>query len=230
LGELETAKARRRLIDVLIERASGNISPFLPFLRDRRWYLVRNVALILGAIGNPGAVGSLRTLVQHDDFRVRREALNALDRLNPREAMRLLTDALSDSSQRLRVFAARNLATRGTRAVEPLLTAVLQSGFEKRELSEIRSFYEALGYIGGPEVVAFLVGVVNRKNPLRRQRIDEIRAAACHALGWAGGPEAVTALKSREKDRSEIVREAAKSGLWRISAGREQADFEEEAA
>ncbi|MEW6376236.1 MAG: HEAT repeat domain-containing protein, partial [Thermodesulfobacteriota bacterium] len=51
LGELKNSKTRRVICDALSEIGKDAIELFTPFIDDRRWYLVRNIAYILGRIG-----------------------------------------------------------------------------------------------------------------------------------------------------------------------------------
>ncbi len=230
LGRLESPRSRRRLIEVLIEKAGGNVLPFLPFLRDPRWYLVRNVALILGEMKSDSAVGPLKELLRHGDYRVRREALNALSRVGRGRAFEILVDCVHDADQRIRVGAARNLALAGRRAVAPLLLIIEEKDFEKRDLSEKRAFYEALGYAGGKDVLPLMEDALTRKSLFRRAQNDELKACACEALGWIGGREARELLGRYLEDRSIIVRTAAQSGLRRIAGGRDGDSIVKEAA
>lgn len=230
LGELESARARRHLIDALIEKAEGNVTPFLPFLRDPRWYLVRNVALILGAMKNEQSVGPLKELLRHPDYRVRREALSALSEVGRGRALDVLAEALHDSDPRIRMGAARNLALAGRRALPHFLTVLEDKDFDKRELSEKRTFYEAVGYAGGKEVLPIMRDVLNRRSLFRRVPAEELRACACEALGWIGGSEAKDLLTAQLGERSVIVRTAAQSGLRRIAKGRENESIVKEAA
>lgn len=230
LGKVEVARVRRKLIDALIKKARGKVDPFLPFLNDSRWYLIRNIALILGEIGNLSAVTQLKRLLAHDDFRVRRETLSAIEKLSPSQALLSFSDALADSDSRIRTFAARSIGTKGEAGAQHLLAAVEAKEFEKRDLSEIQAFYESIGYSGGSVARAYLEKIVKRSNPLRRQHIDELRAAACEGLGCSGDPAALPILKRLQKDRSAIIRSAAQSGLRRLSATKESTDSKREVA
>ncbi len=231
LGRMESPRARRHLIDSLIAKADGSVVHFLPFLKDPRWFLVRNVALILGSMKTEAAVGPLKELLRHPDFRVRREALAALSQVGRGRAVDVLVEALYDPDQRIRVGAARNLALVGRKALPALLTVTEEKDFDERDLTEKRAFYEALGFAGGREVLPLMHEALNRRALLfKRTQVDEIRACACEALGWIGGSEAQQLLNEYLQDRSVIVRTAAQSGLRRIANGRDGESIVKEAA
>lgn len=217
LGDLDRASARRRLVDLLVERCGSSARLIAPHLKDERWYLVRNVLLIVGRIGDRRAVPAVLPLLVHEEMRVRREALHALDLLDPNRSESFLREALTDREVRVRMFAAAHLASRGEAAI-PHLVKVIQAGdFEKRDIDEIGAFYEALADAGGAEAVPVLLRIAKKKNLLRIGRKDEIKAAACRALGRTGGSAALKDLQSLSKDRCKSVREAAESSLAKLS-------------
>jgi hypothetical protein len=213
LGRLETARSRRRLIDLLAAKGRDRVDLFAPSMQDRRWYLVRNVALILGKIGNPGATELLRSAAHHVDVRVRKQVLAAVSRFGGSAAMLILANALTDHDPGLRVWVARALAAIGPRAL-PRLAAVTESKeFERRDLSERAAFYEACAYAGRAEAVAFLRKLLEQKSLLKPRHPDPVRVCLCRALGIAGGTEARAALEKLQGDRSALVREAAREAL-----------------
>jgi hypothetical protein len=219
LGRLETARARRRLIDLLAAKGRDHVALFAPYMQDRRWYLVRNVALILGEIGNPASTELLRPAVHHADLRVRRQVLVAVSRLGGSAAMLLLSHALADHDPGLRQWAARALAANGPRALPRLATVLESKEFERRDLSERAAFYEAYAYAGRTEAVAYLRKLLEQKSMLKSRHPDPVRACLCRALGVAGGAEARAALEKLQGDRSTPVREAARAALGMPATG-----------
>lgn len=230
LGELQTARARKRMIQALSDHGDGQVEQFIAFLKDERWYLVRNVALILGAIGNPDAVEFLSKTVYHSDFRVRKEALGALERLDPEGTRALLDRGIHDPDPRMRVLAVRSLSAHGYAAMELIASAMADRKFSRRDPAEIRSFCEAYAYAGRELAVPRLAAIANQKNLLRSRQTDEIRAAACRSLGWTGATEATAILRGFLDDRSALVRKAARAGLSHLGATTIDPSQEEEAA
>lgn len=219
LGRAREARSRKRLIEGLVRMGKGEVSAFLPLLKDHRWFLVRNIVLILGTAEDPAAVPALEQALKHDDFRVRREAVTALGRIRTGEAWTILVEALADRESRVRIAAARSLADHGDRSAPPLKRAIESREFQKRELREIQAFYEALAYSGRESVVPYLAEIARRRPLLGGSRADVLRVAACSALGYAGGEEARSVLKERAQDKSTEVRKAAQSSLRRLASG-----------
>ena len=219
LGRLETARPRRRLIDLLVAKGRDHAALFTPYMQDRRWYLVRNVALILGEIGTPASTELLRSAVHHADVRVRKQVLAAVSRFGGSAAMLLLSNALTDHDPGLRLWVARALAANGPRAL-PRLAAVLESKeFERRDISERAAFYEAYAYAGRAEAAPYLRKLIEQKSMLKPRHPDPVRACLCRALGVAGGAEARVALEKLHGERSVPVREAARAALNMLGTG-----------
>lgn len=93
---------RRHLVEYLGQAGRGDIRLLTPWLRDPRWYVVRNVATAIGRAGREGGVAALMSVIDHEDDRVRVEVIRALATLEGPEAVPLLVTALADPSQRVR--------------------------------------------------------------------------------------------------------------------------------
>ncbi len=102
LGAEERQAKRRLLIRALIQIAAVNPGALLPHLRDPRWYLVRNIALILGACGHAEIAPRLSAVLHHDDHRVRVEALSSWSRLDPAGSVLVVVAGLDDPNEAVR--------------------------------------------------------------------------------------------------------------------------------
>jgi len=105
LGSEEDAARRRALIDLMVDLAKLEIDGMIPHTRDRRWYVVRNLALVLGKAGRKEAIPALIGLARHADHRVRSEVLRSLVALAGREAAPQVWTAVSDSNDRVQLTA-----------------------------------------------------------------------------------------------------------------------------
>lgn len=103
--------ALKRLLDLLREQTDSNervrimrlvISAgrrALPLVRDRihkdqSWYVLRNIAYILGHIGDESSAKALQPLLLHENSKVRLEALKSINRTGKNERCTLLLAAL----------------------------------------------------------------------------------------------------------------------------------------
>ena len=93
---------RRHLVEYLAMAGRNDVRLLTPWLRDSRWFIVRNVATAVGKTGRETALPALLAVVDHDDDRVRVEAIRAVATIEGADAIPLLVRALADPSQRVR--------------------------------------------------------------------------------------------------------------------------------
>jgi len=78
LGELEHHNHRMAVVEHLINTGKDHVDIISKGIFDRRWFVVRNTALILGEIGNDKAIAYLEKAIKHKDPRVRQEVIRGL--------------------------------------------------------------------------------------------------------------------------------------------------------
>ena len=214
LGELKNSKVRRVFCDALSEIGKNHIELFTPFIEDRRWYLVRNIVYILGRIGKEQAFPYVQKAFNHEENRVRREAVQALGLIGGPKAIGLLVRALTDNDVRIRCMAAINLGKVGKKTgLIPLLEVVQTKDFYKREPVEIKAFFNAIGMVGSNEAVPVLQQLLERKSWFGRGKSDEIHIGAANTLAVIGTPEARAILEEGKNSKDESIREACTQAL-----------------
>ena len=214
LGELKNSKARRVFCDALSEIGKNAIELFIPFMDDRRWFLVRNIVYILGRIGKEESLPYIQKAFNDDENRVRREAIQALGLIGGPKTVGLLVKALTDDDLRIRCMAAINLGKAGKKAgLIPLLEIVQSKDFFKREPVEIKAFFNGIGMAGSNEVVPVLQELLERKSWFGRGKTDEIRMGAAHALGMIGTPDAKAILEEGQNSKDDTLRDACIQAL-----------------
>jgi len=214
LGELKNSKARRVFCDALSEIGKDAIELFIPFMDDRRWFLVRNIVYILGRIGKEESLPYIQRAFNHQENRVRREAIQALGLIGGQKTVGLLVRALTDDDVRIRCMAAINLGKAGKRAgLIPLVEIVQSKDFYKREPVEIKAFFNGIGMVGSNEVVPVLQDLLERKSWFGRGKTDEIRIGAAHALAMIGTADAKAILEDGKDSKDETLRDACTQAL-----------------
>jgi hypothetical protein len=173
LARTENRRMRFRLLDLLAELGPVVARDAAALLSDSRWYVVRNMLLLLRRVGDSRSVLAVRRCVEHPDLRVRLEAIHTLfafDRDVPRE---LLRRALHDPDLR-QAEAAMELAGKYgiVEAVEPIV-AYLQAWdlFGKRRAVRLKAI-RALAAIGEPAALAGL-GRFHRRFQLLPPALEE---------------------------------------------------------
>jgi HEAT repeat protein len=214
LGERQKSKARRVICDALSEIGKNAPELFVSYMDDPRWYLVRNITYVLGRIGKEESLPYIQKAFNHEDPRVRREAIQALGLIGGAKAFGLLVKCLKDEDSRIRTTAALHLGKVGQKAaLEPLLQIVLSKDFQKRGSEEIKGFFEAIGIMGSSrESILVLRQLLERKSWLGRGK-DEIRVGAAQALATIGTPEVMALLESGKESKDESIRNACLQAL-----------------
>ena len=214
LGELKNSKARRVFCDALSEIGKNAIELLIPFMEDRRWFLVRNIVYILGRIGKEESLPYIQKAFNHEENRVRREAIQALGLIGGQKTVGLLVRALTDGDVRIRCMAAINLGKAGKKAgLLPLVEIVQTKEFYKREPVEIKAFFNGIGMVGSNEVVPVLQDLLERKGWFGRGKTDEIRIGAARALAMIGTAEAIAILEEGKDSKDETLRDACTQAL-----------------
>jgi hypothetical protein len=150
---------RRMLIDIVTEIARVDIRSVLPGLNDPRWYVVRNVVIAFGKSGRKAAGEPLSRLIEHDDHRVRIEALRALLPCLGDASVDYLIAALGDEHVRVRAAATDLLGTLDDEVVVPALTSAV--GDETQSIDVRVAAVEALGGRGDGAARAILEQVAD---------------------------------------------------------------------
>lgn len=165
LADEQDGSKRRPLIDLLTALGRENPKPLLSSLSDPRWYVVRNVATVLGKTGSTAAVKPLKRVLHHDDGRVRVEVLRALQPLAPEEAPQLLVEALRDEDERVRHAAVTLIRTSNAEGIDGDLVTAFESG----ELDEetMNKLAQVLAQRGSPEAREALEAAAGKKLALK---------------------------------------------------------------
>ena len=182
LGRVEKLKMRKVIIEVLVELGRNNPEVFSPFLADPRWYLVRNVVLILSMLDTPIALEMIVGLISHRELRIRREVLSFLERSSDPKAKTYILKFLRDDSSVLRIKALQILTReRHPSALKLALSVSAGDDFKARDMAEKKAVFEAIGELGSQEMVPLFREMLLKKQWFKRG-IDK-DAAICAVAG-----------------------------------------------
>jgi hypothetical protein len=145
LAAEENRGRRRMLIDALTACAKADPDPLLVHLEDTRWYLVRNIVLILGRSGHSEIAGRLLAVGRHEEPRVRREVLRALGALLEDGSTRLAIAALEDPDAGVRRQAMAQLRPLPNPEVDEALEHRLAAADDMKERLKIINELAARG-------------------------------------------------------------------------------------
>jgi HEAT repeat protein len=196
MGEIQDIKYRKVLIDALVILGRDNIEVLAAGLRDHRWFVVRNVAAILGRIGDKTSLEYLRQALHHPEPKVRREIVRSLGLVGGPKAGEILLHAVEDQDPQIRMAALRYLPTAHSHTVlDSLVEIITRPDFDERALSEKRVFFEVMAEIGQEKVLGFMGKLLRKKVLFGTAKNEEIRASAAYGLGNIHHNEALALLK-----------------------------------
>ncbi len=182
LAEEQDAARRRMLVDILSEVAREDADPLTARLNDSRWYLVRNIVIVLRHTGDRDAIRKMRPVLSYSDHRVRLEALRGLAMLGD-EAVPYFETALGDDHASVRQTAIALLGTHATDSAERLLVGALDR--RGLELSEKQRVLELLSERTGPTARAALEHLAGKRfslssstRILRRSAKDALKGSS----------------------------------------------------
>jgi len=214
LGELEERRQRRLLCEVLAEAGREDIDALVKAVGDPRWYLVRNLMMILGMTKMAEALGGIEKGISHPEVRVRREAVRALESIPSDETKRLYLAAAGDSDVPVRMTALKALRRyRDPELYQKLKGIAALEDLRKKTFAEKKEILEALAFWGGESALPLVADLFRKRGMIEKEEITEVRAAAAHGLGIIGTPEARSLLEKETASKKRILREACLKAL-----------------
>ena len=210
LAEAETRRVRYMLARAVSIVAKDSVEDLEPFLKDDRWYVVRNITMILGMIATEGTLPYLKQVVRHDEPRVRREAARALGRVKSAEGLPALKGLIQDENKMIRLAAFSAAGVIGGDEARVFLEEVaLDPAFETKATDEKRRIMEVYGTLGNGSV-EFLSAYIDGKHGAVS---DNSMACAVYGLATAGGPKAKKTLQQLLEGGEGPVKYAASEAV-----------------
>jgi hypothetical protein len=200
--------ARRAYVDTIVAFGQDAMPVIERMAEDRRWFVVRNAAAILGDVGGERAVELVTATLAHPRARVRREGLLALAKIGGQDAEMLVYGMIDDPDPDVRLAAAMAAGElKIERALRPLL-AVLD---DDSDPDLVVGILHALGQLGDPGAVVAVekraVGSFLSRPPAA------VRIAAYRALFRIGTPHAKGVLVRAADDGDAEVKAAVRALL-----------------
>ena len=215
LAEETNRSRRRKLFDFLAGLGTKIVPEVKRYLSDERWYVVRNMILLLRGVNDRTSIKEIRRLAEHPDLRVRLEAIKSLLVLDPTMPRDVLEKAIHDPDPKLAETAIGLVGSYGIReAVGPLLR-VLEGRdlFGSRRSVRIRAI-RALGDLGVPEALPHIERFLT-DSYLPWPHRDERRAAWESLATYPAGARAPLVEKGR-RSRNALVRDICRKLVVKV--------------
>lgn len=204
--------AERRAFLRALKEIQSSIDVIVSMFSHHQWYVVRNMADLVGELRVEEAVPALGKACGHPDARVRRSAGMALARIGTVAAAPHLRALIRDPDADVRKAVAQEIVGRGMTALVMPLVAAAENEEDTAILCE---YYRAMGRIGTPEAVQVLTKIAESGGSIFKRKPIAPRLAAIEALGLSGGAGSRSVLITLANDRDRQVRDAAHEALIR---------------
>jgi HEAT repeat protein len=206
MGATDNLGLRKKLARLLAHLGESAVAPILPMLNDSRWYIVRNLAAILGDIGSSEAVPELAKCLRHPDIRVAKEAVRSLAKIGDTQAEAAVISALRDASAALRPQAISSLGGMKSRRAVPLLLQIVGSDdlFLKNLALKINAL-AAVAMIGDQQATPRLIELLESRHLVSRSRWLQLKMAIAACLGKLGDERSLHALKNMARGSGDLA-------------------------
>ncbi len=195
--EASEAVTRRHLFNALVLFGAALRPLAEARLAHPKWFVVRQMAALLGAIGGAEALPALEEAYSNPEPRVKKEILKSMVKIRTPRVTAFLLGVLKEPDQSIVAHAIISLGIlKDTAAIDPLAElAVKREAFsEANDVS--KEAVKALGVIGDPKAVPHLEKILTRKVWFGKRSNEEIRSLAAYSLGMIATPEALKAVES----------------------------------
>nr|WP_284694511.1 HEAT repeat domain-containing protein [Geomonas sp. Red32] len=214
---------RKALATALVRLGTAAVAPVTAMLKDKRWFVVRNMVTILGELRSRDSIPTLKGALYHPDQRVRKEAIRSLMKIGGDAAESLLTVALeAEDDEAIARHLILSLGLMKSRHAVPLLLRLLERrDFLLKSLPVKKEVAASLGRIGDRRATQPLMKIVRSLGFPVFGRWQELKVAAVTALGQLGDEAAlplVAGLAGKSGPVSEAAREAV-DAIERVSGG-----------
>lgn len=207
LAEEETMSLRRFMMDRVLGFGEAARPALLERLTDNRWYVLRNIIVMLRTLAPGQEVDRLRPLLKHANQKVRHEILKSLllagDPIAQRQVLRDL-----DSHDREVQLSALNLIDRSTsppELVNKLLQLLTQGGYSPVEYELKSACVQTLAELGLPEVLPELSNLLGSRSLLAFKALGRLKADIVRSLERYPAQSVVPLLEHLAKGTDEVA-------------------------
>lgn len=184
-------RRRRHICGMISSVGAAYIGTLRLATKDSRWYVVRNVAMILGKIGNDEALEVLLSLTKHPHDKVRVEVIGSLGNYRDNKAIKALIGFLKDPELALRIKAVRRLEmTASQQAAKAILDIITSDEQSYKDIDLKIAAIEAVGRMGFNQATPVLKSLARgfsflssaKKTKLRQTAREQLRVLSLSSM------------------------------------------------
>ncbi len=195
---------------ILIALGAPAIADIAAQLDDRKWWVQREVARVLGAIGTAAVVPALQNLLRRGDVRVLESVVAALASIDDPAAARAIATVLRSSSGPARRTVVDALVAMRDARVVPLLARLLEESQPLgRDFEMVIETLDVVGTFNDDRAVRAIRDVAQHRRWLAPRRTRRLREQSIVTLMRIGTPGAITAIDMLEQTGDRQLRKLA---------------------
>ena len=217
MGDLQTIQGRKKAIKALTFIGKRDIGALAKGLKDQRWYVVRNIVLVLRETKDKNALAHIVRALAHEEPRVRREAVKGISDLRGLKYIDRVVQLLYDPDHGVSIAAALALGRlRNKVGMDALQARITDKNLLEEDSSLLKKYFEALSFFKYEDVIGFLEDIL-KKNPFfGRAAYNELKASAIYCLGLLGNPGAMGLLEEFTESKVKQLADASAMAIKRI--------------
>ncbi|PLY00532.1 MAG: hypothetical protein C0622_08770 [Desulfuromonas sp.] len=202
LGSAPTWHLRKRWMAILEGIGQSGHQSILPYLDDQRWYLVRNLLVVLGKNTDPACIERVQQLRTHPHPKVRLEVMRILFTCDPVAANQQLLTELNSVKPEIRISA---LQVAGL-SRDPSIVATLNGWLRQRprttaQLELQTQAIRALSRIGSIDTLAVFKRILSKRGLFVSKRTKQLQLEIIQNLMIFPGPQAEELLRKSSTGR-----------------------------
>lgn len=209
----ESVMSRRRLYMECVQRIGVRaFDSIVERLGDPRWYVVRNLVILLRELNDPEALRPLNRMFGHAHPKVQYEVIRACLHFNDPRAGRYLLRQLDQTDPNILLGAVRLAASSRNPQVACRLAELLNvRGGSEPEMALKSAIIATLAEMGCVEALPGLAAFIENRSLFMTTPLLRLKLAAVASLARYTGPEVVgLAARLQQKSTGEIARAAEK--------------------
>ena len=212
LAEEESMSLRRFLMDRVQEFGQSAIAPIIGRLTDNRWYFLRNLILMIRAIGDLTHRERLRPLARHSNQRVRQETLKTLLYFHDSVAEQQVLQDMDNDDLEVRKMAI-HLAEKSPsqKIFNKVLSFLARPGLSAREYELKCAAVQSLAEIGKEEALPSLSKVLESRNILHPVLLTRLKLEIIRSLERYPTHSARPFLKRLSAGKDRLAQQAEQS-------------------
>ena len=215
----EGGVAAERASELILKMGPAAIPGLAGAVDDRRWFVQRELARLLGQLGTAQAIAPLQVLLRRPDTRVMQAAVSSLARIDDPAAARAVSVVLKACTGEARAAVIAALVGLKNPRVVPMLLRILDGSDPFGEdLSVVLDTMEALASFRDDRALPPVTAMARQRRWLAWGRTKRLRSAALTALTRIGSDRARTAVADLARTGDFFLRRMAAATLRKMPA------------